>query len=45
MSERLPKTIELSDKEMDWLDCGNGFSALDNLPKKDFLLNHIIKQN
>lgn len=36
MSERLPKTIELSDEEMDWLDCGNGFCALDNLPKKDY---------
>ncbi len=30
VSERLPKTIELSYEEMDWLDCGNGFCALDN---------------
>ena len=36
MSERLPKTIELNDEEMDWLDNGNGFCALNNLPKKDY---------
>ena len=36
MNDRLPKTIELNDEEMDSLDCGNGFCALDNLPKKDY---------
>lgn len=29
-------TIELNDEEMDWLDNGHGFCALDNLPKKDY---------
>lgn len=32
----MPKTIELNDEEMDWVDNGNGFCALDNLPKKDY---------
>ena len=36
MSKQLPKTVELTDEEMDWLDNGNGFCALDNLPKKDY---------
>ena len=36
MSKKLPKTVELNEEEMDWLDNGNGFCALDNLPKKDY---------
>lgn len=30
----LSKTIELNDEEMDWLDEGHGFGALDDLPKE-----------
>jgi len=30
------KKDELNEGEMDWLDCGNGFCALDNLPKEDY---------
>jgi hypothetical protein len=36
VSEISPKTIELNDEEMDWLDNGNGFCALHNFPKKDY---------
>jgi len=36
VSERLSKTIELNDEEMDWLDNGNSFCALDNLPREDY---------
>jgi hypothetical protein len=36
ISEILPIIIELNDEEMDWLDEGNGFCALGNLPKKDY---------
>ncbi len=36
MSKKLPKTVELNEEEMDWLDNGNGFCALENLPKKDY---------
>ncbi len=30
------KKVELNEGEMDWLDCGNAFCALDNLPKEDY---------